>query len=232
MKYVAMALAGLLSIGLVGSAFADTLEMKDGRLLEGVYMGGTQVSIRFQSDGKVQAISVKDILGLTFSAPVAAAPQPTPKDVISSTRPKHQSQYTIAAGTKLPVKMLDNISVESSQEDDWFRGTLENDLLVNGKVFAPKGTRVNGQVVTAQAQGKYGPELAVTLRELVVNDQIIKIATSSYLVQTQAAKATTHDLGVASLKIVTRDRGTPLSIPYRSVVEFETTESVELSPVR
>ncbi len=236
MKHIAIAsiLLGVISVGMAGFAFADTLEMKDGRLLEGTYVGGTQTSLRFQADGKVQVIPVKDILALTFSAPVAAAPQPTPKVVLSSTkRPNRPSQYTIAAGTKLPVKILDDISVENNRKDDWFYGTLESDLIVNGKVIAPKGAGVNGQVVTAQTQGKYGPALAVTLRELELDDKrTIKIVTSNYLVQTQAAKATTHDLGVATLKIVTRDRGTPLSIPYRSVVEFETTEPVELPPVR
>jgi len=232
MKHLMMTsiFVGLIGLGIVGVAFADTLEMKDGRLLEGTYMGGTQTSVRFQADGKVQVISVKDILALTFSAPVSS-PAPTPKDQGFSKSSQPSSKYTIAAGTKLPVKMLDNISVDRSRKDDWFRGTLERDLMVNGKVFAPKGTRVNGQVVTAQTQGKYGPALAVTLRELVVNDQIIEVSTSNYLVQTQAAQTATHDLGIVSLKVVTRDKG-PLSIPYQSVVEFETLEPVNVPAVK
>lgn len=225
MKHIvnALVVVGLMS----GFAFADTLEMKDGRLLEGSYMGGTQTSIRFQMDGKVQVISVKDILALTFSAPVSSAPQTPQKEGGLQKKPGRLSQYTLEPGTILSVKMLDNISVDNSRKDDWFRGTLVTDLIVNGAKIAPKGTQVNGQVVTAQSQGKYGPTLAITLRELVVNDQIIKVATSDYLAQTQTAQATTHNLGVANLKIVTRDR-TTLSIPYQSVVEFETTESVDI----
>ena len=225
MKHIAnvLVLVGLLA----GFAFADTLEMKDGRLLDGAYMGGTQTSIRFQMDGKVQVIAVKDILALTFSAPVSSAPKPTPKETGASKPSQTPLQYTLAAGTRLPIKMLDNLSVDKSRKDDWFRGTLEGSLVMNGKVIAPKGTQVNGQVVTVQTQGKYGPTLAVTLRELIVNDQIIKITTSNYLAQTQAAQTTTHDLGVASLKIVTRDKA-PLSIPYQSVVEFETLEPINI----
>ena len=222
MKHIARA---LVLVGLMaGFVCADTLEMKDGRLLEGAYMGGTQTSIRFQMDGKVQVIPVKEILALTFSAPVSSAPQPTPKETGASKPSKAPLQYTLAAGTKLPIKMLDNISVDKSRKDDWFRGTLDGSLVMNGKVIAPKGTQVNGQVVTVQTQGKYGPALAVTLRELVVNDQIIKITTSDYLAQ---AQATTHNLGVGNLKIVTRDRA-PLSIPYQSVVEFETLEPINI----
>ncbi|GAK51527.1 hypothetical protein U14_02772 [Candidatus Moduliflexus flocculans] len=224
---ITLIFVGIIGVGMAGLAFADTLEMKDGRLLDGLYMGGTQTSIRFQADGKVQVIPVKDILALTFSAPVSNAPTPAPKDQGFSKSTTTPSQNSIAAGTKLPVKILDNLSVDSSRKDDWFRGTLENALVVNGKVIAPKGSRVNGQVVTVQPQGKYGPELAVTLRELVVNDQIIKLSTSNYLAQTQATQTTTHDLGLGTLKVVTRERG-PLSIPYQSIVEFETLNPVDV----
>lgn len=39
-----------------GSAFADTLELKDGRLLQGQYMGGSPGSVRWSAGGNTQVI--------------------------------------------------------------------------------------------------------------------------------------------------------------------------------
>ncbi|MDP9339770.1 MAG: DUF3824 domain-containing protein [Acidobacteriota bacterium] len=48
------------------AASADTLEMKDGRVLEGRYLGGTQVIIRFEIQGDVQTFRVREISALSF----------------------------------------------------------------------------------------------------------------------------------------------------------------------
>ena len=192
-------------LSLAGLAFADTLEMKDGRLLEGKYMGGTQTSIRFQAEGKVQVVPVKDILALTFSETVSStAPAKTPATV------QRPGQVTIAQGAKIPVRLSDTVSVQYNRKDDWFAGTLEQDLLVNGTLVAPS--------------------LVITLRELEVGSQTIKIATNNYIVQTQAVQNVRdlNDLGLATLKIVTRDRSTPLNIPSRTVLEFETSQPIEV----
>src|SRR5215813_12284624 len=84
-RILTMAVFGLL---LTGAAAADTLELKDGRILQGRYMGGTRAVLRFEVDGSVQTFSTNDVVALTFTndgrdsasapaaaaAPVAAAP--------------------------------------------------------------------------------------------------------------------------------------------------------------
>src|SRR5260370_18175765 len=76
-----------LALGLffVGIAAADTLELKDGRVLKGKYLGGTQAVLRFEINGEVQTFSTTDIVALTFTggSPFAApmsdpAPVPPP----------------------------------------------------------------------------------------------------------------------------------------------------------
>src|SRR5215467_12676597 len=73
---------------LAGIGFADTLELKDGRVLQGKYLGGTQAVLRFEVNGEVQTFPTHDIVALTFTrnsgsalapAPAAAPPaDPTP----------------------------------------------------------------------------------------------------------------------------------------------------------
>ncbi len=57
---------GALALFFSAGASADTLELKDGRVLEGKYLGGTQVIIRFEIQGDVQTFRVREISALTF----------------------------------------------------------------------------------------------------------------------------------------------------------------------
>src|SRR5580704_5523229 len=86
-KTVAAFALGLL---FAGAAVADTLELKDGRVLQGRYLGGTQAVVRFEIDGDVRTFSVNDVVGVTFTGgsgkssgpavapPADAAPQAAP----------------------------------------------------------------------------------------------------------------------------------------------------------
>src|SRR5712692_8674132 len=70
-----------LALFFVGTAEADTLELKDGRVLKGKYLGGTQAVMRFEVNGEVQTFNTLDIVALTFTgrsenAPPSAAPPP------------------------------------------------------------------------------------------------------------------------------------------------------------
>ncbi len=61
-------------------AAADTLELKDGRVLQGKFLGGTQVIIRFEVDGDVQSFRVTKIVALSFDRNSRnAEPEPQPQ---------------------------------------------------------------------------------------------------------------------------------------------------------
>ena len=70
--------AVVLGLFFVGAAAADTLELRDGRVLKGKYLGGTQAVLRFEINGEVQTFNTTDAVALTFtgnvgrSAPAAA----------------------------------------------------------------------------------------------------------------------------------------------------------------
>jgi hypothetical protein len=70
--------AVLLGLLLAGGAFADTLEMKDGRIFHGRYLGGTQAMVRFEVNGEVQAFNVSDIVAITFTGKPGTTSVPGP----------------------------------------------------------------------------------------------------------------------------------------------------------
>src|SRR5215470_2817875 len=73
-------LAVAVTLVLAGLGFADTLELKDGRVLHGKYLGGTQAILRFELNGEVQTFPTNEIVALTFtrgSGQAATAMPPT-----------------------------------------------------------------------------------------------------------------------------------------------------------
>lgn len=87
-------------LGLVfgGAAAADTLELKDGRILQGRYLGGTQVVLRFEINREVQTFNVADAVAVTFTGNSGSAntpaPAPSPEAVPPSPAPDAQEPNT------------------------------------------------------------------------------------------------------------------------------------------
>jgi len=201
------------------SAWADTLELKDGRLVEGQYMGGTQQTLRFQSDNKIVVYSVKDVLALTFSSTVSSLPgspvrAPQTEAATPSTPTPKPKELVLTPGTPISVSLLDTIDINHNKPEDWFTGVLTKSVVVDGKVLIPKDTKVNGQVVRVQ-QDRSGATLAIELKELEMNRKIVPITTKPYIVQVKAETL----IGTNSLKMIARPR--TLQIPYRTIVNFE-----------
>ena len=72
-----LAFLGVLALAL--SASADTLEMKDRRIINGKYLGGTQSHVRFLVNGKVELYPTEEIVALTFGGDARQADeQPAP----------------------------------------------------------------------------------------------------------------------------------------------------------
>jgi len=57
----------VLGMFFAGAAAADTLELRDGRVLKGKYLGGTQAVLRFEINGEVQTFNTTDAVALTFT---------------------------------------------------------------------------------------------------------------------------------------------------------------------
>jgi hypothetical protein len=69
LKPMMLALLGAVisSVALAGIALGDTLELKTGQIVQGKFVGGSPLNIRFEVDGKEQIFATKDVLNLGFS---------------------------------------------------------------------------------------------------------------------------------------------------------------------
>ncbi len=62
---------------------ADVLETRDGRLLEGTYLGGPQRALRFESGDSIEVFLTEEVLALTFTGPASELRQ-------SRRKPQHR----------------------------------------------------------------------------------------------------------------------------------------------
>lgn len=165
------------------AALADTLVLKDGRVLQGTFKGGTAESLQFDVNGKIETVALSDITSLTFSpreTKAAAAPQSAAGAAAVETSPAETSTgpVTIPAGSKLMLKTKDAVSTASHQQGAKFTAELETPLTVNGKVVAPKGTVVYGTVLESRGgRAVGGIRLVVTFTSLNLDNQMIPIVT-------------------------------------------------------
>src|SRR5437879_977535 len=132
---------------LARSASADTLEMKDRRLIKGKYLGGTQSFVRFQVNGKLEEYPVDQIVALTFTGDAqSSGGDPSTSGVRSSSgeRAYGSQRVTIPAGTRILVRMIDTVDSQKNRVGDKFRASLEENLTVGATIVSRKGVAVHG----------------------------------------------------------------------------------------
>lgn len=183
-RLVSLVAAGILSLGVF--AQADILEMKDGRIVEGRYMGGTRLNVRFLVDGQRQLFRLNEIDALIFedesaeeqAAPAARIPQP----IRSRSRAATAQTITIPAGTRLLVRMIDGVDSKRNRIGDRFRASLETALTVNGTIVAPKGTDVYGRLTESKSAGRVRgrAELGLELTDIVIGERSYPLMTGEY----------------------------------------------------
>jgi hypothetical protein len=77
---LALVLAGsaMISCAVVGTVWGDVLEMRDGRIIQGQFIGGSPLNIRFRVNGQEQVFATKDVLNIGFSDATDASNAPEP----------------------------------------------------------------------------------------------------------------------------------------------------------
>jgi len=194
MKRVGHFLAALaLGLFFVGAASADTLELKDGRVLKGKYLGGTQAVLRFEINGEVQAFNTTDIVALTFTGRAgysSEAPAPAQAPAPATMANSYSNSYsggsvTIPAGQSLLVRMIDGVDSSKNHVGDIFHASLETDLTVGDAVIARKGTDIYGRLAEAKEAGHIAgsSELQLELTRIVIDGKDYPVVSSDYTLQ-------------------------------------------------
>lgn len=171
------------------AALADSLELKNGSLINGKFMGGTQSSVNFQVGSSLQSYDVADVRSLQFgnkaqgSSPSAPsyrpiAPSAIEEDDVAKTSPS----LTIPAGTRITVRTIDPIDSTQNRVGYRFQASLEQALWIDGKMAVPKGADVYGRLDESKETGTFTgrSQLKLQLTGIVVNGQTLPLVTGEY----------------------------------------------------
>jgi hypothetical protein len=171
------------------AATADSLELKNGSLIKGNFMGGTQTSITFQVGSAVQSYDVADIRSLRFdsdapgTSPSVPSKQPSSLPAIEEDEvAKPVPSVTIPAGTRISVRMIDSIDSTRNHVGDRFQASLEEPLWVDGNMVVPKGADIYGRLDESKETGTFAgrSQLKLQLTGIVVDGQTLPLVTGEY----------------------------------------------------
>jgi hypothetical protein len=171
------------------SARADSLELKNGSLINGKFVGGTQTSISFQIGSSVQSYGVADIRSLRFDSDAQGTSLSVPSKQPSSPRAigedevaKSVPSVTIPAGTRISIRTIDAIDSTRNHVGDRFQASLEQPLWVDGNIVVPKGADVYGRLDESKETGTFAgrSQLKLQLTGIVINGQTLPLVTGEY----------------------------------------------------
>lgn len=105
------------------------------------------------------------------SAPANSAPQPPPPP----------AAIDLPAGTRLTVRLDQDLGSKISQPGDSFSATVSNDVVVNGQTVIARGARADGTVIDAKPLGKFkgGAYLEIRLERVHTQWGSYPVSTSS-----------------------------------------------------
>jgi|SRR5579872_189470 len=186
----------------LAAGFADTLVLKDGRNIDGTYLGGTARQIRMEVGDSIQTFDVDRVASIQFGAPgVAYAPAPTPppsdapppeprRERGNVFRPDSSNDSAAApqgAGIELPqgtvftVRMIDPVDSDVNRIGQTFRASIDEPVIVGSQQLIPRGADVVVKLVDDKQSGKISgrTELTLDLVSVAVNGRIVDINTAA-----------------------------------------------------
>jgi hypothetical protein len=191
------------SIFAFGQEQRDSLQLRNGSLIKGIYLGGTADQISFQVGASEQRYAVADVVSVIFgdySRPSVASA--TPQPAYSAPQPEtdavpipssNRDIVRVPTGTRIMVRTVDAIDSDRNQVGDKFQASLEQPLVIDDLVVVPKGADVYGRLTQATEAGRIQgrSQLKLELTGIVVNGQTIPLFTGEYSLSGSSRGATT-----------------------------------------
>jgi len=152
---------------------ADSIELSDGSVLEGDFVGSSNGIIMFNTGEGIEAYQENEVVGVYFSSGVASA--------------EVQAQpVTVPAGARLVIRTIETVDTRQHSAGHRFRGQLEGAIVVNGVTVAPSGTFLHGVISAASQSGRVAgsSQLTMEFTDIMIDDQLFPIATNALSAQT------------------------------------------------
>ena len=161
-----------LCLGMTAMA-ADTVTLKDGRAITGIYVGGSPREVRIEDGTQIQLLDVAKIARIEFGN----AQEPLGRQ----TSPVVDSSILLPAGTKLVIRMIDGVDSERNPVGQHFEASLDEPVVIDGQTVIPRGADVVVKLVDAKQSGKFEGRTSLTLdlMSVKVNGRMVDVNTET-----------------------------------------------------
>jgi hypothetical protein len=152
---------------------ADTVTLKDGRVIAGTYLGGSPGGVRIDTGDKVENLNVADIDSIRFGVSQRANE--------AGAGAAQASAAALPAGTKFVIRMIDAVDSERNTVGQTFAASLDEPVLIDGDTVIPRGADVVVKLVDDKESGKLTGRTTLTLdlMSVKVKDRMVDVNTQT-----------------------------------------------------
>ena len=141
---------------------ADSVTLRQGKVIEGTFLSGSTRQVEFlAASGQTLKFPVDEITSISFAAAPAVPPPAR----------RASGPVLVPSGTAFRVRTIDPIDVDVTQAGATFRGALDDPIMQSGEVIVPRGTEV---VLVAAKVSQGGTMKGSDAVELKVNSILLR----------------------------------------------------------
>ncbi len=202
MKKLQCAVLAVISL-LAASAWADSLELKNGSLIKGTYVGGTESQVSFRVGSSVQQYDVADIASIKFDASEnsrsSSGPGFATRDDRDSRRNRDVRRDDAESVAKNDSPRDDNDRSLTNRRPSYSNSNSNSD-----RITVPTGTRVTVRTIDSidSDKNRVGDKFTASLEQpLYVNDVLVAPKGADVYGRLDEAKEAGHIEGRSQLKL-------------------------------
>jgi len=167
----------------LSAAFADEIELSNGKKYEGSFVGREGDEIKFDVDGISMTFNAADVKNISMGS-VAKTTSNTKSEAKSETEAKTSNadkKSIVPVGTTLVIRIGETLNPSKNAEGHKFTAKLESAVVIDGVTIVPVDSNVYGVVLEAKKSrrlaGKASIKIGVT--DIRINGQMHKIKTTA-----------------------------------------------------
>ncbi len=172
---------------LAGLTLADTITLRDGRAVNGTYLGGDSRNVRIATADRVESFSVDQISTIAFGDPEPPPPppmrrrEPDPPPLPREDRRDYVPPAAeLRSGTTLTIRMIDSIDSQRDAVGKTFRASLDEPVVdSSGNTIIARGADAVVKLVDDRESGKLAGRtvLTLSLASIMVNGRMVDVNT-------------------------------------------------------
>ncbi len=119
-----------------------------------------------------------------------SAPTTAPAAALEPSPPSQPAVAVVPEGTVLEVRLAEPLSTKTNKNGDEVVALLDKDLVVDGKIVFPEGSKAYGTLLAVKASGRVEglAEMTLTLTEIHLGHDIYPVDTSAITIQAEGTK--------------------------------------------